>query len=177
MNTSCLGWLSSLGFALLFGGCASGSSATSFSTSVAQVCVGRCPLPPLVSVSECIDPSPQYLPDGTPTYCTYAIALNRVAESIKACAKAPGIVQVTYLFDHEGAPRNIRVEADCERCELPSAPAKAEVLRCVESAAATAQLPLGPNKQQFAVAFPYRVGEPLDPRLSPGYAPMDGLVQ
>lgn len=163
--------------ALAFGGCASGSSAPLFTSPVAQVCVGTCPLPPLVPVSECLDPSPQYLVDGAPTYCTYGIALNRVGDSMKACAKDPGIVQVTYLFDQQGAPRSIRADAACERCKPPRAPAQDEVLRCVERAAAAARLPLGPNRREFAVAFPYRVGEPEDPRLSPGYAPADGLLQ
>ena len=177
MITGRFGSLAAFADAFVFGGCASGSSGPSFTSSIAQVCVGTCPLPPLVSISECIDPAPQYLPDGSPTCCTCGIALSRVSDSMKVCGKGPGIVQVTYLFDHEGVPRSIRADADCERCELPRAPAKQEVLSCVERAAAQARLPLGPNKREFAVVFPYRVGEPEDPRLKAGYSPADGLLQ
>jgi hypothetical protein len=166
------------GWVLVIAGCASSSSGQPvFQSSLVNVCVGTCSQPPLVPTdAHCLDSGPQYLADGAPTYCTYGRALNGVAAGVKACAQAAGVVQVTYKFDQQGMPRSIKAVGNCEHCELPKNVDSPALLSCVERAAGAARLPLGPNRQEFDVAFPYRVGEPLDPRLKPGYSPMEGTL-
>jgi hypothetical protein len=99
--------------------------------------------------------------------------MSRVHPAIGACAQKQGLVQVVYQFVQDGAPRSVRANVACDQCQLPRDVEEAPFLRCVEAAASAARLPLGPDKKEFLVVFPYRIGVADDRRLDLGWSPMD----
>ncbi len=146
--------------------------------SLAFACTAlACNYPPPQSAVACNDASPKYYIDGTPTDCYVAATMNSVAAKISSCARYSGYVEVHYRFNADGAPREVRAELDCSGCRRPNYENEAAFVRCVETAASAARLPLAPNHATYQAAHVYHVGVPEDERMKLGWSPMDSSAK